>query len=223
VFIRAFLTDSNAGNTVTLGRTLRIEAPQIEGGNTATSYQRRVSGLNVTEQGQRDCWYLAPDGVDDWLQLAQPFAPQDGYSLLAVGRWATGFPAFIPFGSTSGVTSTNFANGNSLLANGGANNVSFPAMSGWPVLANHANRVEVVRVAGANDAQSWRNGLPYPGSSAVTGQLVPFAGFDAMFRTSSIYSAVPFYGGALIPAAISTEDRVRLQRYFANLAEAAML
>jgi len=48
--------------------SIHIWQPQQEVGLTATTYQKTVTALDVTEAGQPDCWYLKFDGIDDFLQ-----------------------------------------------------------------------------------------------------------------------------------------------------------
>ncbi len=43
---------------------------QVEAGSVVSPYQTVVSPRDVTEAGKSDCWYLAFDGVDDWLGSA---------------------------------------------------------------------------------------------------------------------------------------------------------
>jgi hypothetical protein len=72
IFLRQFIADANAGFAVTLGATLRVEAPQFEAGASATGYQRRVSASDVTETGRRSVNYLFGDGIGDALPFTLP-------------------------------------------------------------------------------------------------------------------------------------------------------
>jgi hypothetical protein len=45
--------------------TIRFSRPQLEGGSVVTAYQRVDSEFNITEAGQRDCYGVRFDGVDD--------------------------------------------------------------------------------------------------------------------------------------------------------------
>ena len=45
--------------------TIRFSRPQLEGGSVVTAYQRVDSEFNITEQGQRDCYGVRADGIDD--------------------------------------------------------------------------------------------------------------------------------------------------------------
>jgi hypothetical protein len=44
--------------------------PQLELGSTATAYQRVTTAFDVTESGQRDCFGVRADGIDDGYQTA---------------------------------------------------------------------------------------------------------------------------------------------------------
>lgn len=48
---------------------------QLEVGSTATAYQRVTTAFDVTQAGVPDCYYLAFDGSDDWLQSAATIDP----------------------------------------------------------------------------------------------------------------------------------------------------
>jgi hypothetical protein len=48
---------------------------QFETGSTATPYQKVTTSFDVTEIGVPDCYYLAFDGTDDWLQSAATINP----------------------------------------------------------------------------------------------------------------------------------------------------
>ena len=48
-----------------------IRKPQVEKTANATPYQRvGLTAFDITESGQRDCYYLQPDGVDDGMATA---------------------------------------------------------------------------------------------------------------------------------------------------------
>lgn len=48
---------------------------QIEVGSAVTAYQKVTTSFDVTEIGVPDCYYLAFDGSDDWLQSAATINP----------------------------------------------------------------------------------------------------------------------------------------------------
>jgi hypothetical protein len=211
---RFYLVDGNSGLPVTAGASLRIEAPQLEAGSAATAHQRRVSTFDITEPGQRAVHYLSADGVDDWMELALPFAPSGSYTLAAARQWLTGWPGPLTFGSVSGASQLNLAQGISLHADTSANLAGFPAAGGWPVTPS--GRVDIVRVANAADAQAWRNGTPYPAAPSITGNPAVLAGFDTLFRAGGSFGSGRFYGGVMIDGAIGGAERMLLQREFAH-------
>jgi hypothetical protein len=48
------------------GKSVILWGAQLETGSTATAYQRVTTAFDVTEQGQRDCYGVRLDGIDDW-------------------------------------------------------------------------------------------------------------------------------------------------------------
>jgi hypothetical protein len=68
-------TTSVRAETNTLTTSLFIWGAQLENGSTATDYQRVTDQWNVTEAGVPDCYYVAFDGTDDWLQSAATINP----------------------------------------------------------------------------------------------------------------------------------------------------
>jgi hypothetical protein len=222
VSLRLYVTDANASLAVTSGAFVDVEAPQLVAGSTELAYQRRVSAFDVTEAGQRNVFSLAPDGIDDFLSLATPFAPTGGYTILAAGLWATGSPALLPFGSVAGLSNVNMGNGVGVLANTTANQINFPATAGWPSLATGARRVDVIRVDSASAGQAWRNNTPYPASPVVTGNATPVAGLDTMFRSGGSYSGTRLIAAVAVPSAITDAQRLAMQRVLACLSGATL-
>lgn len=56
------------GSTDEIGYSVTFDKVQIEAGSVATAYQKvGASAWDITESGQPDCYYLAFDGVDDFL------------------------------------------------------------------------------------------------------------------------------------------------------------
>ncbi|WP_190305672.1 hypothetical protein [Roseicitreum antarcticum] len=100
---------------------------------------------------------------------------------------------------------------------GNANSVVFdPANDpAWQALEG-TRRVDVARINGAASAESWRNGQEYAGTPTVLGDILAVAGFDTLFRSGGSYGSTRFYGGALIPAAITEPQRLLLQTYLAS-------
>lgn len=198
--------------------TLVISAPQLEQSSAASAVQvTSANGFDITEAGQRSVYSLVPDGIDDFMSLVTPFEPAGAYTVMAAGLWATGYPAFLPFGSVSGLSHATFGVGVSILADTTSNLISFPSISGWPFLGDGARRVETIRVDSATAGQAFRNGTPYPGSPDVTGNAVPLSGFNTMMRTGGTYSATPVIAAVAIPSAISDAQRLAIQTTLARL------
>jgi hypothetical protein len=208
-----YLVDANAGNPVTSGATVRLEAPQLELAGAATTYQRRVSAFDITEAETRAAYYLWADGFDDFMTLATAFAPTGGYTVAAARQWLTGFPGPLTFGSVGGASNFNVAQGVSLTVDTASNVVDFAAMAGWPTAL--AGRVDLVRVASASSAQAWRNNTVYPGSPTITGNATPVDGLDTLFRFGGSYGSGRFYGGVMVDRAIAEHERLMATRYYA--------
>ena len=68
-------TTSVRAETNTLTTSLFIWGAKLENGSTATDYQRVTDQWNVTQAGVPDCYYVAFDGTDDWLQSAATINP----------------------------------------------------------------------------------------------------------------------------------------------------
>lgn len=214
---RFYLVDGDNSLAVTSGASARIEAPQLEAGAVATNYQPRASQYDVTKIGQKSLWYLALDGVDDWMQLAQPFTGDGPYIMAATRDWITGWPGPLTFGSVNGASLLNLAQGISLTASGSGNRVLFGATTGWPTVAAGQNRVDIVRVESASQAQAWRNDTAYPTSPDITGDIVQLAGINTLFRAAGGYGLGRFYGGVMASGPVADSDRTRLHRHLAKL------
>ena len=215
--MRFYLVDGDSTLEVTPGAEVQLEAPQLENGTEVTPYQRRVSQYDITEEDQRSLWYLSADGVDDWMQLSRPIVVGGPYIVGAVRDWHTGWPEPITFGSRSGASVLNLANGISLTADGAGNRATFGATTGWPVLSSGQNRADVVRVSSPSQAQAWRNGTVYPAAPAITGDPTQLDGLDALFRAGGGYGLGRFYGGIVASRDLVTADVARLRRYLANM------
>ena len=60
---------------------------QFEQGSSMTAYQRRgATDFDVTEQGQRDCYGVRADGIDDFYQRAIDFSGTDKVTVFAAVR-----------------------------------------------------------------------------------------------------------------------------------------
>lgn len=209
--MRFYLVDGNGVLAVSPGASARLEAPQLEAGAQPTPYQRRVSQYDVAEAGQRSLWYLSLDGVDDWMQLAQPFTGGGPYAMAATRDWQTGWPGPITFGSVSGESLLNLAYGITLTADGVANRAAFPVTTGWPSVAAGQNRVDIVQVSSTSQAQAWRNNIAYPEDPDITGNITQFAGIDSLFRAASGYGVGRFYGGVMASGSPCPPAHARIQ------------
>jgi len=217
ISVRLYLVDGNGDLGVSSGVAARLEAPQLEAGTAATSYQRRISEYDLTEAGQGSVWYLSADGVDDWMQLAQPFTGGGPFAMAAAREWQTGWPGPVTLGSVNGASAMSLAQGIILTADGSANQAAFNATAGWPPLASGQNRVDIVRVESPSAAQAWRNGTAYPESPVIAGNITQFSGIDSLFRAGSGYGKGRFYGGVIVDGNLSDDDRIRLNRYLSKL------
>ncbi|WP_190305692.1 hypothetical protein [Roseicitreum antarcticum] len=204
-------------NGDTVDFRVKIKALQFEQGGVRSVYQAALSEFDISEAGQRSVYYLKPDGIDDWMSFATPFAPNGPFTLAAIVNGGTGFPAPMCFGSAGGLSSYNLAHGAGVRMDGNANSVVFdPANDpAWQALEG-TRRVDVARINGAASAESWRNGQEYAGTPTVLGDILAVAGFDTLFRSGGSYGSTRFYGGALIPAAITEPQRLLLQTYLAS-------
>jgi hypothetical protein len=57
---------SNQASYTGNGSGFFYRRPQFETGATRTAYQRVTTAFDVTEAGQRDCYGVRADGIDDW-------------------------------------------------------------------------------------------------------------------------------------------------------------
>jgi hypothetical protein len=77
-----FVRSTEAGTYV-----LDILHPQLELGSTATNYQRVTTAFDVTESGQRDCFGVRADGIDDFYTTASTdFTGTDKVTVFAAVR-----------------------------------------------------------------------------------------------------------------------------------------
>lgn len=200
--------------------TFRLGMPQFERGTVATPVQTTgANGFDVTEDGQRAVYYLRPDGVDDWMQLVDPFAPEGAYTLAAAHDL---YPApnatfdsakGIIYGRQTGDVS-RFFRGNHVRLNlerAGQNNRISAAT------ATVAGRViDYASVTSDTVRDFRRNGVAAEAYPAVDGSVLGIT-LNTLFRVGNSYSPGRFYGGAMIPQAVSEADRVRLQRYLSSI------
>jgi hypothetical protein len=66
--------------------TATFREPQIDAATTRTAYQRVTTAFDVTEQGQRDCYGVRADGIDDFYQRAIDFSGTDKVTVFAAVR-----------------------------------------------------------------------------------------------------------------------------------------
>ncbi|WFE75338.1 hypothetical protein [Roseinatronobacter sp. S2] len=192
--------------------TLRISAPQLEQASAASGVQiARAGGFDVTEPDQRNLWYLQPDGVDDWMQLTTAFSPPGRYTLAA----ALGGVVDPVFGNTT--SATNALRFRTLTEGGGQLRHDIAAGRSLVVTdTRFAQRnVVVSRVSSTSSGEVWLNGDVT--TAWRTGDLSPISG-DALFRFGNSFGTGRFYGGALISEAVSTLDRLHLQKFMTRLA-----
>jgi hypothetical protein len=75
-------------NSIGTGKNVFIWATQLEAGSTATAYQRVTTAFDVTEAGQRDCFGVRADGIDDGYATAGnvDFSGTDAVTIFAAMR-----------------------------------------------------------------------------------------------------------------------------------------
>jgi hypothetical protein len=64
------LTFTPTAGSLTLTVSGTVNDAQLNAGATRGAYQNVVSAFDITESGQRDCYGVATDAVDDWYQTA---------------------------------------------------------------------------------------------------------------------------------------------------------
>ena len=211
IFARIFIVDGNGSLPVSQGAAIRIEAPQLEPGTTASGYQRRPSALDITEQGQPDIPYLSVDGVDDFMTLDQPFAPMGAFTIAGALDWSDAIIA----GNASGTTFLRLAAAPVLRAMGPEHHASLPNDPAWPQAGTSGPRVDVIRVSAAGSITFWRNGVPSALAPTLVGNVAPLPGLEFLFRSGTEHARARFYGAAIVPDAVSDADVMRLSRSLA--------
>jgi hypothetical protein len=207
------LTFTPTAGSLTLTVSGTVEIAQLELGSSRSAYQRVVDAgrFHITETGQRPCEYLAPDGLDDWMSLASAFAPAGAYTTaMAIGR--TAGVTMNSFGSSAGAAPcrfyTNNTNGLELWADGVGKRTTVGGLL-------QTRAAYVARVAGADAVEFFENGVARAPVN-VAGAMTPVnaAGFNTLFRTGAIYTGGKFFGGALIPRALTDAERVLTENVF---------
>lgn len=190
-------------NTGAIDITLRIQLTQMEQGSTPSGIQRAsAGGLNVVEAPFRQVSYLKPDGIDDFMTLSTAFEPAGNYSM-AAAVFHTAGDSDSHIGSTGG--NARFGPGNGLSFAMWANSADNRTTA---VTLSHGRAVYVGRVSAADaPAEIWQNGTAM--TPTLTGLMQPVAtgGFDVLFRAGSAYAKGRFYGGAMLPSAITDTQR----------------
>jgi hypothetical protein len=81
-----FEVGNGVGGTAT--GDVELWEPQFETGSARTNYQRvGLTAFDVTESGQRDCYGVWADGIDDWYQTASiDFSGTDKITVFAAVR-----------------------------------------------------------------------------------------------------------------------------------------
>jgi len=206
----------------TVDATYRIKGLQLELGSTATTYQANASAYDVTEAGIPDIYYLAFDGVDDFLvtntvtpgtDKAQIFAgvrklsdagsaiitetSVDASSNLGVVG-ISGPPAAVPgYGSRSKGSLDKTASATVGFASPITNVVSMMGDIANDSLSLRANGVEIANNTGD---QGTGNFLAYPiYIGRRGGSSLPFNG--------RIYSLIVRFGANLTAGQISNTER----------------
>lgn len=203
----------------TVNFTIRVQALQFEQGSARTGYQTNVSPFDITEMGQQDCFYIQPDGVDDWMQFSGPITLTYPFTLAAAHDL---YPNGSIFNSTVGLifgnSTTNdyrFFRGSSERLNVLLNGSVQRSVITEPV---SGRAIDVARLpAQGGDGAYWRNGVQASSLAASQGDVSPLT-FNALFRSGGFYSFGRFYGGAMIPRAVTDLQRTQLQRILAQFA-----
>jgi hypothetical protein len=165
--------------------TLDISAPQLEQAGSASAVQiTGASGFDVTEAPFADCWYLEPDGLDDFGTFSAAFAPAGAYTLAAALNVPGGVLTPI-FGRVAGNAIFNVAGSNraSINFNPAVNNrIWDPGLTGRQAL--------IARVRGTADYDMRRNGVDLAeDTGAAVGNIFPAVNpFDSLFRVGSTYA-----------------------------------
>jgi hypothetical protein len=196
--------------------TLDISAPQLEQAAEASTVQIvGAGGFDITEAGQRSVYYLAPDGVDDWMEFVTDFEPAGAYTV-AVASQRIG-DSFEPFGGASSQTRYAYST-----AAGGRMDFRIAGGTGNQLRVRHPSlldqrNIAIVRSAAVDDIAAFFNGEPPTVIDETPDPASPIGGFSRLFRYADTYTAGRFYGGVMIPGAITEAERLALQRYLASI------
>jgi hypothetical protein len=84
--LRTQIYPESASSGLTTGKSIILWGAQLELGSTPTAYQRVTTAFDVTEAGQRDCFGVRADGIDDFYQRAINFSGTDKVTVFAAVR-----------------------------------------------------------------------------------------------------------------------------------------
>jgi hypothetical protein len=209
------LTFTPSAGSLTLTVTGTVEIAQLELGAARTGYQTvaDAGGFDITETGQRNVFYIAPDGVDDVMTLSAAFAPAGAYTLAAAVNVSGGTTVPV-FGRAAGNGQLGIAPSNRFDVVFGAPNrrVWNPGLIG--------RQIGTFRGRAAADYDFRRNGVDLAEAvGEAAGNIVPAVNpFDTIGRNGASYANMRFYGGALTPASLTDAQRNLLERALAYAA-----
>jgi hypothetical protein len=157
-------------NGATVDYEIVVQALQFEQGSTRTAYQTNLSKFDITEAPFADCWYLEPDGLDDFGTFSAAFAPAGAYTLAAAVNVPGGVLTPIFGRSTGEAALFGFGGSNRPVIQFGAANrrIWQPPLTGRQTL--------IARVRGVADYDARRSGIDLDEAVAdALGDIFPAA------------------------------------------------
>ena len=219
---------SYAGDGVS---SIFVGGVQFETGSTATAYQKVTTAFDITESGQRDCYYLQPDGVDDGMATASiDFSGTDKVTVFAAVRSFVDTPQGIIFENPSTLPFDTFLSDNRATGKFGVDlrDVSNNQINGLSTTARTKPINQILRVRfdlsetlASNKIRLFENGSDVTAVGTV-GTFTRTAFLNAalhFFRRSNgtAHSNLQFFGGIVAGGnyPVSVEERVEriLSRY----------
>jgi hypothetical protein len=200
--------------------TLDISGPQVELAGTASALQvTGATGFDVTEAGGTDCWYVAPDGLDDFGTLSAAFSPAGAYTLAAAVN-VPGGALFPIFGRIAGSAQFGTTIGSNVqIIFGGAN------LRQWSSAVT-GRQTLVGRVRGTADYDMRRSGTGLAeDTGAAAGNIFPVVNpFDALFRNGATYApaGTRLYAYLLDASSLADARRNALERTLAGYSGATI-
>lgn len=198
----------------TVNYQIKIKAVQFEQASARTAYQTNLSQFDITEAPFADCWYLAPDGMNDFGTFSTAFAPAGAYTLAAAMNAPGGVRVPI-IGRSAASTAIEITSGNNpvILSNGSSNQRLWTGGA--------AGRQTLIgRVRGTADYDMRRSGVDLAeNTGAAAGNIFPIANpFDTLFRTNVAYApaGTRLYSYLLADANLSDPRRNALERVLAR-------